>query len=111
MTAYNVETHVEPLVITEGDTPNWTFSVTLNDVAYDMTGMTINMHVRDKWDNLIASYSTASEITIATSSFNITSVTPFTKANRYRYDIQVTDGTDIMTIAKGLFIIQKEITV
>jgi hypothetical protein len=76
-----------------------------------MTGMTIDMHVRDKWDNLIASYSTAAEITIATSSFNISSAVPLTKANRYRYDIQVTDGTEILTIAKGLFIVQKDITV
>jgi hypothetical protein len=111
MTAYNVEAAHLDFVITEGDTPNWTFSVTLNDVAYDMTGKTINMHVRDKWDNLIASYSTASEITIATSSLNISSAVTYTKPNRYRHDIQVTDGAEILTMAKGLLVVQKEETI
>ena len=111
MTAYNVQAAQVDIIVTEGDTINMTFSVTENDVAYDMTGMTIEIDVRKNNGTLIRTFSTTvASVVITVDQFTIVSVTPFSTAGRYKYDVQVTDGTEILTIMKGNFIVQREVT-
>ena len=111
MTAYNVQAAQEDIIITEGDTPNMTYSITENGVAYDMTGMLIEIDVRKNNGTLIRTFSTtAASVVITVDQFTIVSVTPCDTAGRYKYDVQVTDGTEILTIMKGNFIVQREVT-
>jgi hypothetical protein len=109
---YNVEADVVDLIFTQCDTIDMSFSVYLNDVLYDMTGMQLDMQVRKTNGDLVRSFTSSGgtpAITIATTTFNIYS-TGFTRAFTYNYDVQLTDGADIMTIMKGRVIVKKERT-
>jgi hypothetical protein len=87
--------------------------VALNGVAYDMTGMALNMVIRNKKGTAVktlsSTYSVGANITISTSTFNI-STTAFTDGGLYDFDLQLTDGTDIMTIMVGKILVEKQIT-
>lgn len=115
MNVYNVEAAIIDLFFTKGDTINLTFDdITLNGVAYDMTGFRIDIHVRRKDGLLIRSFSTAGgspEISIVTDSFTIYSTTAFDKAGDYEYDVQVFDLTNTYTIIKGNLYVEKEQTI
>jgi hypothetical protein len=113
MIAYNVEAAYLDLVFTVNDTINITLSVEKNDVAFDMDGMQADIHVRKCDGTLIRSLSSAGgtpEITITDDELAIYG-TGFTKVGKFKYDIQITDGTDIMTIVKGNLIVQREVTI
>lgn len=109
---YNVEAEIEDIVVTAGDTVDMSFSVYKNLVLYDMTGQQLDIDIVDKNGTVIRSLSSAGgspALTIATTTFNITT-TDFPSIATYRYDVQLTDGSDISTIRKGNFIVQKQIT-
>jgi hypothetical protein len=110
--AYNVECEVEDITVTAGDTVNMSWSVYQNDVLYDMTGMQLDIDIVDKSGTVVRSLSSAGvspAITIATTSFNITT-TAFLLIANYRYDVQLTNGTEVSTIMKGSWIVQKQHT-
>ena len=111
MNVYNVEAAKIDLFFTRGDSMYLTFDdITRNDVAYDMTGFQIDIHVRSYDRRLIRELSTVTgEITIATDSFTI-DADGFTETGIYKYDVQVNDGTHTLTIMKGLLYVEEEQT-
>jgi hypothetical protein len=111
-TVYNVEWDEVNIIATKGDTIDVSFSVVLNGTAYNMTGMVLDMIIKELDNTVVrtlASDGLTPAITIATSTFNVTT-TPFTLTGRLKYDVQLTDGTDIMTIQKGNIMIVEEVT-
>lgn len=108
--SYNVEADITDIIITEGDTINMGWYVYLNDVLYDISGMSLKMDIKDDHGNLIDTFSSGTEITIVATYFTLYSVSSAFRPGRYRYDIQLTNGADVMTIRKGNFIVQKQIT-
>ena len=112
---YNVRYARANITVVEGDTINMTFGVELNGEAYDMTGMQLDMQIRNETtDALVRSLSSAGaspELTISTTSFIIDTATAFTEEAVYDYDVQLTDGDDISTIMKGKLYVVKEITI
>jgi hypothetical protein len=113
--AYNVEPANVNLVFTQNDTIDISFSVKKNNVALDMSGMALDMTIRDITVNntLIRSLSTegtSPEIIIITTTFAI-NTTGFDEVGKYRYDIQLTNGSEVFTIMKGYLTIVDEVTV
>jgi len=112
MIAYNVEPAECDLVFTKGDTIDFSFDVELNDVAYDMTGMQLDLHVKDCHGNLLRTFTSSGgspEITILVANYTVLA-SPNTKTGKFKYDLQVTDGTHIATIQKGNWNVQGEVT-
>jgi hypothetical protein len=112
MTVFNVEPYEQFIQVTHGDTIDLSFSVALNAVAYDMTGMQLDMKIKNKKGTSVKTLSSAGTspaITISTTTFNI-STTAFADAGMYDYDIQLTDGSDVMTIMYGKIDVTKQIT-
>ena len=112
---YNVRYARANITVVEADTIDMTFDVEMNNVPYDMTGMQLDMHIRDEeTGTLVRALSTAGlnpELVIATTSFLIQTTTAFTTEAIYDYDVHVTDGTSIFTIMMGKLYIVKEITI
>jgi hypothetical protein len=112
MAHYNVEAEIKDLIVTVGDTVDISLSVYKNLVLYDMTGMQLDIDIVGPTGVILRSLSSAGgspAITIATSSFNI-STTAFASIGKYSYDVQLTNGTAVSTIIKGNWIVQKQIT-
>lgn len=110
---YNIEPFVEDWVFTKGDTINMSRGILKNDVAFDMTGMQIDIHIRTYDDRVIKTMSTASlipEITIAADVFTIYCA-GFSESGDFQFDVQITDGTNILTIGKGRVHVTKEMTI
>jgi len=109
---YNVETADVDLVFTAGDTIDMTINVTVNDVAYDMTGMQLDMMVR-RYDGLLikalTSAGSPADITIDEDEFTILA-DGFDTPGIYLYDVQLTDGTKIKSIISGRLIVKKQFT-
>lgn len=119
MSDYNVQAEIKDIVITAGDTVNISSNVYKYNLTtqawdlYDMTGMQLDIDITDRKGNIIESYSSAGgtpEITISTSAFNIFSLVPFLNMGHYLFDIQLTNGSEILTIRKGWWIVLKQIT-
>jgi len=112
---YNVRYAKAHITVVEGDTIDMTFDVEMNDEAHDMTGMQLDMHIKDETTGAtVREMSTAGvdpELTISTSSFIIQSDTPFDTEAVYDYDVQETDSGSIFTIMKGKLYVVKEITI
>lgn len=112
-TIYNIEWEDVNIIATKGDTIDISFSVYNNGVAYDMTGMVLDMIIKELENTVIrtlASDGVNPAITVSTSTFNIVA-SAFENIGRYKYDIQITDGAYIKTIQKGNIIIVDEITI
>jgi hypothetical protein len=124
MADYVVETEIKDIIITAGDTRDYSQSQYMNDgsdPAYpkgdphyllDMTGMRLDMDIINSSGTVIRSLSTAGitpKITIATSSWSIR-FDAFPLKATYTYDLQLTDGSDIMTIRRGSLIVLKQKT-
>jgi hypothetical protein len=100
-TIWNVEWTSKKIIVTVNDTTDNSFSVALNDVAYDMTGMTLNMIIKGPHGNItLSSGGTSPAITISTTTFNVI-IPSFTGVGIYDYNVKLIDGTDISTIMKG----------
>jgi hypothetical protein len=109
---YNNEAEIKDLIVTVGDTVDISLSVYKNLVLYDMTGMQLDIDIVGPTGVVLRSLSSAGgspAITIATSSFNI-STTAFASIGKYSYDVQLTNGTAVSTIIRGNWIVQKHIT-
>lgn len=111
----NVDYDKFNLEIVSGDTWNQTFTVIHNGVAYDMTGMQLDIEVKNADGSVAASASSGGlspTIFIAGSSFNIYVAAPFnvTEKTKYEFDVQLTNGTTISTIARGYITAITQIT-
>lgn len=78
------------------------FTLTIEGVALDLTGATINIEFREetKTGTVGKSISTASGITITDATGGVFVIDAFTmdlNANTYYYDIQITDALSIIT--------------
>ena len=107
-----VEAFTEDVVYTSGDRVPISWIVAQNGVAFSMAGMQLDIDVKDKAGNVIFSLSSAGaspKITIATSTMTFIP-DAYTVVGKYRYDVQLTNGTYIMTIGRGNWIIRQEIT-
>ena len=97
--AKNVDYDRINIEVVQNDTWHQTFSVKKNNVLLDMTGMILDIEVKDKDGVLILDISTAGllpAITISTTTFTINKALAFTDyterlGDRYNYDIQLTD--------------------
>jgi hypothetical protein len=109
---YNIEAFHESLHFTKGDTINMSFSVQKNAVDYNMTGMQIDVHVK-RYDGSLVKTMTSSggtpEIIIAGNVFTIYCA-GFSTIGIYKYDVQITNGTEILTIGSGILQVVKEYT-
>ena len=111
-TSYNVQAAEEFIIVTLGDTIDLTYSVDENGSAYDMTDMQLDMDINNKAGTTVKALSSAGvspAITISTDEFNI-ATTAFSSSGTYYADLQVTDGTDILTIVKFTFLVERQIT-
>lgn len=111
-TIYNVQAAEVDIVVVKGDTPDVSFSVDLNGDAYTLTGKQLDMKIK-KFDGTVvktlSSVGASPAITISSDTFNI-KTTAFTESGTFKYDMQVTLGTDIYTIMVGKIIIKEEQT-
>lgn len=109
----NVDYADDDLEFVQGDTKPLTLTVSLNGVAYDMTGMQVDMQVRSQDDRLIKSLTSAGaspEITILVDTLTIEHG-GFTERGIFDYDAQVTDLSGyISTFMAGKLIVKKEKT-
>jgi hypothetical protein len=107
-TIYNVEFDEKTVIVTLGDTLDITLSVTKNAVAQDLTGMQIDMIIRDFLGNTIESLSSAGtspKITISTSTFNF-KPSIFTAGGMFYSAVKLTNGSDINAIMKTTFVVE-----
>jgi hypothetical protein len=114
MKMYNVEYVTLDLEFIQNDTVDFTLQVYKNGVLFDMTGMILNMTVKDITvdANVIKAYASDGSdptITISTSSFRVLD-DGFVSPGSYVYDVQVTNGSEVFTIIRGNLIVLKEIT-
>jgi len=111
--AFNVDFDRINITIVEGDTWSQTFSVKRNNVLYDMTGMQLDIEVKDEDDVSVLTLSSAGAspaITITGTAFTIYELAAFTAEGKYYYDVQLTDGTKVSTICRGYVNVIKEYT-
>lgn len=113
MTLYfNIEYESADLVFVEGDAIDMTFTVDENDAAYPLTGKQMQMQVR-RLDGLLlkdmTSIGSPCGITIIDNTFHIY-CEAFQESGLFKYDIEVIDGTDIMTIMRGYALVRKQTT-
>jgi len=110
----NVEQAVFDLNFVVGDTINilMTFTDPL-DPAFTLVGKQLDIDVVDNSGNVIRSFTSAGgspTILIVTNTARLYSLTPFTTVGKYRFDLQLTSGSEISTISRGYFIIHKQYT-
>jgi hypothetical protein len=118
---YNIEPSHNDLVFKQNDTIDISFRVYLNNGSdpnyplndphywYDVTGMQIDAYFRRKDGLLVKKLSTLTgEITILTSTYNMAGA-GFSAIDVLDYDVQITDGTTVMTFQYGQAIVTKEI--
>jgi hypothetical protein len=111
-TVYNIEYFKEDWVFTKGDTINFFRGILKNGVAYDLTGLQIDIHVKRPDGHVIKKFSTtggAPEITVAINVLRLY-CDGFTESGYFDGDVQVTDGTDVFTIGYVKFVVNKEVT-
>ena len=96
---YNNDSRTKSYTITDAD-----------GVAIDLSGDTLTLTVRKKKDSaILATLSTASEITISGASNNVVNIAfnhDFTNERSYVYDLY--DNTDDQTLMYGLLIVTNE---
>ena len=112
---YNVEYQTTDIEVVQDNTIDLSYSVELNDVAYDMTGMQLDIQVRTKdvANTLVISWSSAGTspvITISTNIYNIYAV-GIADVGKYEYDVKLTSGSDVSTIQRGNFYVIEKRTV
>ena len=109
---YNVQYSENDIEIVRNDTIDISYSVTLNGVAYDMTGKQVDMKIKDSSGTTIKTLSSAGvspAITISISTFRV-QTTALTTAGTYRYDVQLTSGSTVNTIQRGNIYVVEDIT-
>ena len=111
---YNIEPFKVDLSAVQGDKIIYSFNVTINDVAFDMTGYVVEMHVRRKDGLLLKSWSSVgtSEITITIDVLDFYA-DGFDESGIFDYDLQIRDPVplgNLLTIMFGQQIVQKQFT-
>jgi len=109
---YNAKPASLDIEITKGDIFSKTFSVAVNDIAYDLTGSVIDIIIKNKLGvatKTLASDGATPAITIYANTYTILT-SAFTVAGIYKYDVQLTEGTLITTFQKGNVLVTDEIT-
>ena len=111
--AFNVDYDSIHIKIVQGDTWSQSFTVKRNNVPYDMTGMQLDLEVKDENDVTILELSSAGldpELTISTTSFSIYQLAAFDTVGKYYYDLQLTNAGKVSTICRGHITVIKEYT-
>jgi hypothetical protein len=111
-TVYNVKPATVDIILIKGDTPDMSFSVDLNAASYDLTGKQLDMKVKKPDGTVVKTLSSAGvspAITISTATFNI-KTTAFDEAGTFKYDVQLTSGTDVYTIMQGKIYVKTDQT-
>jgi hypothetical protein len=109
---HNVKYDVADISVVRNDTIDLSYSVKLNGVAYDMTGKQIDMVIKDSSGTAVKTLSTigtSPAITISTSTLRV-QTSAIIIAGKYKYDIQLTSGSTVMTIQKGIIIVEEDVT-
>ncbi len=103
MQKYVAEWSIQNYVVAKDTRIDITFSVLLNNVAYDLTGKALSAVVADNRGQTIRTWlstGTSPAITISTSTFNIYDNTGLSEKIRYTvYILNVTDNEPIGEIA------------
>jgi hypothetical protein len=111
--AFNVDYDSINIKIVAGDTWSQSFTVKRNNVPYDMTGMQLDLEVKDEDDVSImelSSAGTSPALTISTTSFSIYQLAAFDTVGKYYYDLQLTNSGKVSTICRGYITVIKEYT-
>lgn len=108
--SYNIESAKEDIIFKQNDTIDFSYLVYLNDVLFDMTGIQMDIMFKRKDGLLVKKLSTVTGEIIITTSMYSCYTTGFLDANVLDYEVQLTDGTQIMTIQEGSAYSRKEIT-
>jgi len=105
---FNVEPDEKVLCFTQGDTIDVSFSVALNGGTYDIAGMQLDLDVikRGALYRTFSSAGTSPEITISTSTFNVSGL-GFADRGRYEFFLHLTDGSVTEMITRGDIIVNK----
>jgi hypothetical protein len=109
---YAVEAFTEDIVYTAGDVVPISLIIAQNGVAFSMAGMQLDIDIKDGSGTVLFSLSSAGgspKIVISTSTMTILP-DAYTIVGRYKYDIQLTNGSYIMTIGRGNWIIRQQET-
>jgi len=111
--AFNVDFDKINIIVVEGDTWSQTFSVKRNNVLYDMTGMQLDLEVKDEDDVTVLALSSAGvspALTITGTAFTIYQEAAFDTVGKYYYDLQLTNAGKVSTICRGYITVLKEYT-
>ena len=111
--AKNVDYDTINIDVVQGDTLDMTFTVWYNNALYDMTGMRMDIEVKDDDDVAVATLTTEGappSITIVTYTFRMYMEDFILTTGTYYYDIQLTNGTKVSTICRGKMRVIKEYT-
>ena len=111
--AFNVDFDKINIIVVEGDTWSQTFSVKRNNVLYDMTGMQLDLEVKDEDDVTVLALSSAGvnpALTITGTAFTIYQLAAFDTVGKYYYDLQLTNAGKVSTICRGYITVLKEYT-
>jgi hypothetical protein len=109
---YNIQYSENDIEIVRNDTIDFAYTVTLNGVACNLTGKRIDIKVKDKSGTVVKTLSSAGTspaIVISTSIFRV-QTSPITVTGVYRYDVQLTTGSVIETIQRGIINVIEDIT-
>jgi hypothetical protein len=110
---YNVEAAKENIYFTQNDyIPGLQIGVFENDVPFDMTGMQLDMTVRNDLGTAVKTWSSAGtspKITINTTTFSIED-TGFSAIGVYKYDAQLTENGKPITFLRGRILVTEEYT-
>jgi nitrous oxide reductase len=113
MAVYNSECAVFDMIFTIGDTIDVLMTFTDDDdPTFTLVGKQLDIDVIDSSGTVLRSFSSAGTATIVvvTNTARIYSLTPFTVTGKYKFDIQMTTGSEVKTIAKGSVIVQNQVT-
>ena len=98
------------IIVQEGDTGQLVFNF---PQTFSLSGFTAKVQVRDNPGNIICEFSSAlGNITIVGQdlTINVASKDTEYKPGLYKYDLQLTGNSQVITVAKGSFEIQPTIT-
>lgn len=112
MEVYNTQPATIDIRLTQGDTFNIVFRVTMNKAPYLLTNKIINIMIKNLDGSMVKVLSSSlpdPAIVINDDSYVI-DTTGFPLPGTLKYDVQVTEAADILTIQKGRIIIEGEIT-
>lgn len=100
---YNIEPYKVDLIFKMGDTIDMLFTAYKDGVLYPISGKRVDIHFKRQDGLLIKSLTSAitpQTVILGTYSFRMYA-DGFLESGYFNYDVQVTDGTDVLTIQTG----------